>query len=160
MPWSSCAKRLLFMWKPRFPIFTGRDRNVHAWYLHAAIIPATTMCRTGEEDVGGVDSAHVTAPPSIPSKEDACRPLPLGPPTRRPPPRRPLTGARRVAFVTLLCAAAAAIGASRSWHGGYWWTNSGRGKDESGADLFNERLNLSTSGVSLLKFVLIMVWFW
>ncbi|CAN0410279.1 unnamed protein product, partial [Laminaria digitata] len=104
------------------------------------------MCRTEEEDVSGVDSAHVTAAPSVPSKEDACRPLPLGPPTRKRPPRRPLTGARRAALVTLLCAAAAAIGASRGWYGASWWTNSGRGKEEGGADLFNERLNISTSG--------------
>ena len=122
------------------------------WYLHTAIIPVPTMCRTEEEDVSGVDSAHVTAAPSVLSKEDACRPLPLGPRTRRQRPRRPLTGARRAALVTLLCAVAAAIGTSRGWYGASWWTNIGRGKDENAADLFNERLNISTSGVSVLRF--------
>lgn len=61
--------------------------------------------------------------------------------------------------MTLLCAAAAAIGASRGWYGASWWTNIGKGKDESAVDLFNERLNISTSGVSVLcrLFVLIFL---
>ena len=110
------------------------------------------MCRTEEESVNGVGSAHVTTP-SIPSKEGAYRPLPLSPlPIRRPPPR-PVTRARRVALVTLVCAAAAAIGAGRGLYGSFWWTvsSSGREEDGSGADLFNERLNISTSGVSFLE---------
>lgn len=145
------TKRLAFTWKPTFSHFLiFREIIALGWYLHTAIIPGPTMCRTEEEGVSGVDSAHVATAPSVPSKEGSCRPLPLGPPTRRPRPRRPLTGARRAALVTLLCAAAAAIGASRGWYGASWWTNIGKGKDESAVDLFNERLNISTSGVSVL----------
>lgn len=157
VPWSACAKlSRVYMETPfsHFHDFTSElcDDLPGTWYIHTAIIPGPSMCRTEEENVSGVDSAHVTAAPSVLSKEDACRPLPLGPLTRRQRPHRPLTGARRAALVTLLCAVAAAIGTSRGWHGASWWTNSGRGKDESAADLFNERLNISTSGVSVLRF--------
>lgn len=61
--------------------------------------------------------------------------------------------------MTLLCAAAAAIGASRGWYGASWWTNGGRGKEEGGADLFNERLNISTSGVSRVSWGLFVLIF-
>lgn len=55
--------------------------------------------------------------------------------------------------MTLVCAAAAAIGAGRGCYGAFWWTasGSGTGEDGGGADLFNERLIISTSGVSSLE---------